>query len=186
MAFVRIPGFCLAFFIGFASLATAQTKPAIRPIGAITTGANDRFMMQNGEVVLRQGNQTKRLTQNVRLADGTKVNYKSGIVEFNTGKITTLQEGDYVTMKGDIVFATPASAAAARNDSTAAAVNTKFDPYIQQGTALTYEQLTAKNVLLNRKIRLLNEKIALLSAGNNAPDTRQIDQQLQALEEQLR
>jgi len=182
-----------------ASVTQAQSKAptsktAARPAGAVSAGAHDQFLMQNGTVVLRQGAQIKQLTQNVRLANGTKVNYKSGIVEFPTGKITTLQEGDYVTMQGDIVFATPASAATARGDKAVPAT-TKFTQYVERGTVTPsptdagaqVTTLTNKVGLMEKKIQLLNEKIRLLSAGTQPPaDTKQLDQQLQTLDEQLK
>jgi hypothetical protein len=149
--------------------------------------------MQNGAVVLQQGTQIKPLSQNVRLANGTKVNHKSGIVEFSTGKITTLQEGDYVTMQGDIVFATPVSAAAARNDKSVPA-GAKFNQYVERGAApnpttagANVAALTNKMNLMEKKIQLLNEKITLLGAATQRPvDTSQLDQQLRALDEQLK
>ncbi|WP_188815192.1 DUF6799 domain-containing protein [Hymenobacter cavernae] len=190
----------LSLCCGLASapFARAQSKApssqtAARPAGAVAAGTHDQFLMQNGMVVLRQGAQIKQLTQNIRLSNGTKVNYKSGIVEFPTGKITTLQEGDYVTMQGDIVFATPASAATARGDKSVP--TTKFTQYVERGTltpssidgGTQVTTLTNKVGLMEKKIQLLNEKIRLLSAGTQPPaDTKQLDQQLQTLDEQLK
>jgi hypothetical protein len=175
------------------SAASAKPKTAARPAGAIPAGAQDQFLMQNGAVVLRQGKKIKPLSQNVRLADGTKVNYKSGIVEFPNGKITTLQEDDYVTMQGDIVFATPASAAAARGDKSVPA-GAKFNRYVEHGAAPSAASaepnatmLTNKVSLMEKKIQLLNEKIVLLStAAKGSADTSQLDQQLRDVDEQLK
>ncbi|TYZ06416.1 hypothetical protein FY528_18045 [Hymenobacter lutimineralis] len=171
--------------------ATAQTKTTPKPAGAVTTGASDRFLMQNGSVVLVQNGRPTPLTQNVRLGNGTKVNYKSGIVELPGGKITTLQEGDYVTSKGEIVFATPASAAAARGQK--AEPGAKFDPYVERGAALSPADVDARLTTLStrldlmaQKIQLLNQKISLLSVNAQRPtDTAQLDQQIQQLEQQL-
>ena len=171
----------LTLFSGLAYSAAAQTAPT--PAGAVAIGPQTRFVMQNGTVVLRQGNADQPLTKNVRLANGTKINYKSGIVELLPGKLTTLREGDYVTPQGEIVFATPASAAAARGDQSAAP-NAQFKPYVQVGTtsaAVQDKQLE----LMARKIDLLNQKISLLSRRGPQADTRPLDQQLQLLDSQL-
>ncbi|TGE29618.1 DUF6799 domain-containing protein [Hymenobacter metallicola] len=185
--------FSLALFLTVAApLSTlAQAKPA-RPIGAIEAGSNDQFLMREGEVVLRQGSTTTPLTKNVVLANGTKVNYKSGIVELPGGKKTTLKEGDYVTMKGDIVFATPGSAAAARG--TTAPAGAQFEPYVDRNSAPTtadmetrLSSLNSRITLMAQKIQLLNDKISLLSSSTQRPaDTSQLDQQIKALDEQLR
>ncbi|TGE25423.1 hypothetical protein E5K00_09600 [Hymenobacter aquaticus] len=169
----------------------AQTKPA-RPAGAVEASGTDQFLMRDGEVVLRQGSTTKPLTQNVVLSNGTKVNYKSGIVELPGGKKTTLKEGDYVTMQGDIVFATPGSAAASRG--TTAPASGQFEQYVDRNSAPTtadmetrLSSLNSRITLMAQKIQLLNDKISLLSAGTQRPaDTSQLDQQIKALDEQLR
>ena len=70
-----------------------------------------RYVYQNGEVVQRLGEKTIRITRNLRLPDGTKINYKSGMVEMAGGKIITLRAGDYVKADGGVVYATPATAA---------------------------------------------------------------------------
>ncbi len=80
----------------------------------IRPNRNAQFVFRNGEVVQRLGTQITPLAQNVRLPNGTKINVKSGIVEFPGGKITSLHEGDYINAEGGIVFGTPASAAAAQ------------------------------------------------------------------------
>lgn len=168
--------------------AAAQTKPAASP-APVPTSSNAQFLMHDGAVVLRQGNSTQALTQNVRLSNGTKINYKSGIVELPGRKMTTLHEGDYVTPKGDIVFATPTSAAAARGEqpsNTAA----QFTPYIEVGTSSAdmqaYIAKQNKQIeLLSRKVELLNQKVGLLSGGTAKPDTGALDQQLRTLDEQL-
>ena len=166
---------------GFSYSAAAQTAPA--PAGAVTIGPKARFVMRNGTVVLRQDNTDQPLTKNVRLANGTKINYKSGIVELLQGKITTLREGDYVTPQGEIIFATPASAAAARGDQSSAP-SAQFEPYVQVGT--TSAAVQSKQLeLMARKIDLLNQKISLLSRGGPQADTRSLDQQLQLLDSQL-
>lgn len=165
----------------------AQSK--IKPLGAVA--ATDQYLMQNAAVVLRQGARTTPLTRNVVLSNGTKVNYKSGIVEFPTGKKTTLREGDYVTAAGDIVFATPASAAAARGDNTTPA-DAKFTPYVEKSTTSTGTTITATATpndltsLLIRKIQLLNEKISLMTPNPaNQAALDKLNQQLQALDAQI-
>ncbi|WP_303310753.1 DUF6799 domain-containing protein [Hymenobacter sp. BT730] len=168
--------------------AQAKTTPQTKQ----TVSGNAQYIMQNGTVVLRQGNQTTGLTQNIRLANGTKINYKSGIVELPGGKMTTLREGDFVTAKGEIVFATPGSAAAARGEKAPA--DAQFDRYVEKGAAISPETFDARLTSLNtrmdlmaQKIQLLNQKISLLSANAQRPtDTSQLDQQIQALEEQLK
>lgn len=185
-------------------LATTVLLAAPRPAAAqdggypVATTANSQFVMLNGAVVHRQGAKTTVLTQNVRLAGGTKINVKSGIVELPGGKITTLREGDFVQPDGGIVFATPASAAEARGVQAAPATNStanaQYDKYVQgpvsAGTASAQEvranSLDLRVQLLNRKIQLLNDKIALLrKAKQKLPSTSQLDQQLRALDAQL-
>ena len=155
----------------------------------VATTANSQFLMLNGTVVHRQGSKTTELTQNVRLKGGTKINYKSGIVELPGGKITTLREGDYVNAEGGIVFGTPASAAAARGDTTVAA-NAKFDPYVHVGTAparVLGDIPTEREQLLMRKVELLNRKVALYSQTiTNPPNTDAVDKQLQEIDTQLK
>ncbi|TGE16812.1 DUF6799 domain-containing protein [Hymenobacter elongatus] len=171
-------------------LSAAQTKPAARPIGA---NSGDQFLMRDGEVLLRQGATTKPLTKNVVLADGTKVNYKSGIVELPGGKKTTLRDGDYVTMKGEIVFATPGSAAASRGDAAAPAA-AQYEQYVDRNSPPTTADmetrlgsLNSRITLMAQKIQLLNDKINLLSGSTQRPaDTSQLDQQIKALDDQLR
>lgn len=159
----------------------------------VATTPNSQFIMVDGTVVHRQGNQTTALTQNVRLAGGTKINYKSGIVELPGGKITTLHEGDYVKPDGGIVFATPASAAAARGDNAVPA-DAQYDKYVQVGRApgnsaemeTRLSALDQRVQLMARKIKLLNDKITLLSKSKQKlPNTAQLDQQIKALDAQL-
>ncbi|MBC6988482.1 DUF6799 domain-containing protein [Hymenobacter sp. BT491] len=171
--------------------AAAQSKTAPKPAGAVSANSTDQFLMKDGAVVLRQGTKITPLTKNVQLANGTKVNYKSGIVELPVGKMTTLREGDYVTMQGDIVFATPASAAAARGDNSVPAT-AQYQQYIDRDTPSSAAEmesrltsLNSKITLMAQKIQLLNDKISLLSSGQRPANTTQIDQQLKALDQQL-
>ena len=159
----------------------------------VATTANSQFVMVDGTIVHRQGSQTTALTQNVKLAGGTKINFKNGIVELPGGKITTLHEGDYVKPDGGIVFATPASAAAARGDKTMPA-DAQYDKYVQvigapgnNGEMETRINSLDKRVeLMARKIKLLNDKITLLSKSKQKlPNTAQLDQQIKALDAQL-
>lgn len=171
---------------------TAQTKTA--PKAAGTTTSSDQYVMQNAEVMLRQGTRLTPLAKNVVLANGTKVNYKSGIVEFTTGKKTTLGEGDYVTAAGDIVFATPASAAAARGDNSVPA-NAQYTTYVQKGAASTAPITTSVTAigtpndltsLLTRKVQLLTEKINLMTPNPaNQAAIKSLNQQIQALDAQI-
>src|SRR6476661_492386 len=144
----------------------------------VQTTARTQFVFQNGEVMRREGEQTTRLTQNVKLSSGVKINYKSGIVELPGGKKTTLREGDYVKADGGIVFATPASAANARGEIPTAP-SAKYDNYVQTGAVTTVDP--------TQQIQLLNQKVAILSQGRAATaDTRQVDEQLRALDAQMR
>jgi hypothetical protein len=172
----------------------AQTKTAPKPTSATASASTDQYVMQNAEVMLRQGTRLTSLTKNVVLPNGTKVNYKSGIVEFPTGKKTTLREGDYVTTAGDVVFATPASAAAARGDSSVPA-EAQYTPYVQKGTAPTAPTTTSVTAigtpndltsLLTRKVQLLTEKINLMTPNPaNQAAINSLNQQLQALDAQI-
>ncbi|QNE40238.1 hypothetical protein F1C16_12040 [Hymenobacter sp. NBH84] len=175
------------------SPASAQEKTAVRvrPIGAVDYGTGAQFLFRNGEVVLHQDNNYQPLTKNIRLANGTKINYKSGIVELPSGKLTTLHEGDYVNSAGSIVFATPSSAAAARHD-TIGANAARFEQYVERGKIVPLSDLQAQLnrqsqqlKLMEQKVRLLNQKIDLLSRQSTPPDTRQLDQQLRELDQQL-
>ncbi len=147
--------------------------------------------MQEGVVVLVDSRRTTPLTKNVVLSDGTKINYKSGIVEFTTGKKTTLHEGDYMTMKGDLVFATPASAAAARGNNSVPAT-AQFNQYVDRGSTPTSTIVAGQPVaqeltgLLTRKIQLLNEKISLMTplpANQAALDS--LNQKIKLLDAQI-
>lgn len=170
----------------------AQNKtPLSRPAGAVDYGTGAQFLFRNGEVVLHQDSNYQPLTKNIRLANGTKINYKSGIVELPGGKIITLHEGDYVNSAGSIVFATPSSAAAARHD-TIGATAARFEQYVERGKVVPLSDLQAQLTrqsqqlkLMEQKVRLLNQKIDLLSRRPTPPDTRQLDQQLRELDQQL-
>ncbi|GAA4369937.1 hypothetical protein GCM10023185_44030 [Hymenobacter saemangeumensis] len=172
----------------FFLLSCLLTAP--RPVSAqeggfpVKTTARTQFVFQNGEVVQREGSQTIRLTQNVKLPSGVKINYKSGIVELPTGKKTTLREGDYVKADGGIVFATPASAAAARGEIPQQP-DAQYEKYVQAGANTTVDP-TQQIRLLNQKIDLLNQKVSILSQGRSAmADTRQVDEQLRVLDAQI-
>ncbi|GAB3236254.1 hypothetical protein GCM10027346_26780 [Hymenobacter seoulensis] len=184
----------VAFSLLTASAATAQTAASSTVAGPVATNPSDRFMLQNGEVVLVQGKRPTPLTKNVLLSNGTKINYKSGIVELPGGKKTTLKEGDYVRPNGDIVFATPASAAQARGDNSVPAT-AKFDTYIDPRPspatpAAMESRLTEMNTkisLMAEKIQLLNQKISLLSSNAKSPtETSAIDQKIQAIDAKLK
>jgi hypothetical protein len=172
-------------------LATVPRLSVAQPQGGqpVRPGRTTQFLFTRGAVVQRTGNRTTALTQNVRLPNGTKINVRSGIVELPTGKITTLREGDYVNAEGGIVFGTPASAAAARGDTTVAA-NAKFDSYVHVGTAparILGDAPTEREQLLMRKIELLNRKVALYGqTTTNPPNTDAVDKQLQELDAQLK
>ncbi|WBO85131.1 DUF6799 domain-containing protein [Hymenobacter yonginensis] len=171
---------------------TAQTKTA--PKTAAAAASTDQYVMQNAEVLLRQGTRLTPLTKNVVLPNGTKVNYKSGIVEFPTGKKTTLGEGDYVTTAGEVVFATPASAAAARGDNSVPA-SAQYTPYVQKGTTPAAPATTTVTAigtpndltsLLTRKVQLLTEKINLMTPNPaNQAAINSLNQQLQQLDAQI-
>ena len=154
---------------------------------------NTQYVFRNGVVYERIGSQATPLVRNIRLPNGTKVNVKSGIVEFPSGKITSLHEGDYLNAEGGLVFATPASAAAARGDYAVAA-NAKYDQYVHVGTmaatttapGVSTDSAAVREVLLQQKIELLNRKIALLQETHpNAPSTSAVDKQLQGLDARL-
>lgn len=185
--------FCAALALGGTAprlgLAQARGGQPIRP------NRNTQFVFQNERVVQRLGSQLTPLTQNVRLPNGTKINVRSGIVEFPSGKITALHEGDYLNAEGGIVFATPASAAAARGNYLAAA-NAKYDKYVQVGasaapaaeaaTSASPDSAAVRELLLRRKIELLNRKLTLLQETHpNAPSTSAVDKQLQELDARL-
>lgn len=172
--------------LAFAGLATTPQLSVAQAGGLpVKPAANTQYVLQNGAVGQRQGlkGQVVPLTQNIKLPNGTKINTKSGIVELVGGKITTLHEGDYVRADGGIVFATPASAAAARGDNTVPAT-AQYDTYVQKA-GIVYDP--ARQVeLLNQKIELLNKKISLLSRDQPAvPGVEQIDVQLKNLDAEM-
>jgi len=158
-------------------------------VQAVRPNRNTQFLYLNGAVVQRLGTTTTPLTQNVRLPNGTKINVRSGIVELPTGKITTLRDGDYVNAEGGIVFGSPASAAAARGDTSVAA-NAKFDTYVHVGSAparILGDAPTEREQLLMRKIELLSRKVTLLTQTNpNPPSTEAVDKQLIEIDTQLK
>ena len=174
-------------------LATAPRLAAAQAGGfPVQTTSRTQFVMTNGEVVRREGNQTMPLTQNVKLPGGVKINYKNGIVEMPADKVSpqgkkiTLHEGDYAKPDGGIVFATPASAAAARGEGTPPSTppGTKYEPYVQRGPGFSNPAMQVS--LLNKKIELLNQKIQVLSQGQTTtPNTKALDDQLAQLDAQL-
>jgi hypothetical protein len=184
----------LSSFFATAVLGTALSLAAL-PGQAQSGGTpirpnrNAQFVFRNGEVVQRLGTQITPLTQNVRLPNGTKINVKSGIVEFPGGKITSLHENDYINAEGGIVFSTPASAAAARGDNSVAA-DAKYNKYVQVGTApttITGDAPNEREQLLMHEVELLNRKISLLQQTHpNPPNTEVVDKQLQELEAKLK
>jgi len=184
----------LLLLFAFLSLAPRQVaaQSKIAPsAGAIAANSKDRFVMQDGTLMLVQGNRSSPLSKNVVLSNGTKINYKNGIVEFTTGKKTTLREGDYVKMNGDIVYATPASAAAARGDNSVPAT-AQYNQYIERGTTATSTAVSGTPVseeltgLLTRKIQLLNQKISLMMPNPaNQAALDKLNQQLKALDAQI-
>lgn len=179
-------------FFAFVAAGLATTpRPAAAQAGGypIQTTARTQFVFLNGEVLRREGSQTTALTQNIKLTNGTKINYKSGIVEMPadklnpSGKKLTLREGDYVRADGGVVFATPASAAAARGE-TAPSASARFTPYVQRGSRTT--DPAGQVPLLTKKIELLNQKVTLLSQGRtDLPATKAIDDELAQVEAQL-
>ncbi|HEX8326724.1 MAG TPA: DUF6799 domain-containing protein [Hymenobacter sp.] len=155
----------------------------------VQTTARTQFVFKDGEVMRREGTQLTPLTQNVKLRNGTKINYKNGIVEMPADKINpqgkklTLRDGDYVRADGGVVFATPASAAASRGGAPAAGA-TKFEPYVQRGPGFADPAMQV--TLLTKKVDLLTQKVNLLSQGRtDLPDTKAIDDQLAQVNAQL-
>ena len=183
--------FLLLFAAG--GLATAPHLAAAQAGGfPVQTTSRTQFVLIDGEVVRREGTQTTPLTQNVKLPGGVKINYKNGIVEMPADKVSpqgtkiTLHEGDYVKPDGGVVFATPASAAAARGEGTPPATppGTKYDTYVQRGPGFADPAMQVS--LLNKKIELLKQKIQVLSQGQaTLPNTKAIDDQLTQLDAQL-
>jgi hypothetical protein len=175
----------------FFRLLTAAVFTAAAPLAAaaqdggqpIRPNPNAQFVYQNGEVLQRLGDKSTRLGRNVKLPDGTKINYKSGMVEMPGGKIITLRQNDYVKADGGVVYATPGSAAYARGDNTVPA-NTKFDTYVQVGAASgsASEELR----LLHKKVDLLTRKAELLGKGQTPPPAlAPIDAELRETDEAL-
>ena len=172
------------------SLAAAPRTATAQAGGfPVQASARTQFVLLSGEVVRREGSQTTALTQNVKLANGTKINYKNGIVEMPAdrlnpqGKKLTLREGDYVRADGGVVFATPGSAAAAKGAAPTPPSAT-YEKYVQRGPG--YADPARHVVLLTKKIELLNQKISLLSQGrSDLPDAKALDAQLIELDAEL-
>jgi len=172
-------------------LATAPRHAAAQAGGyPVQATARTQFVFKNGEVVRREGSQLTALTQNVKLANGTKINYKNGIVEMPADKVNpqgkkfTLREGDYVRADGGVVFASPGSAGAAQGKPNAAPAGAKYDTYVQRGPGFVDPAMRAS--LLTKKVELLTQKVSLLSQGRtDLPDTKAIDDQLAQLDTQL-
>ena len=179
-------------FLVFAasSLASAPRPVAAQDGGhAVQTTVRTQFVFKNGEVLRRDGKQLTPLTQNVKLANGTKINYKNGIVEmpadklYPQGKKISLHEGDYVRPDGGVVFASPGSATASQGLPTPA-TGARYTTYAERGPG--YSDPALQISLLNKKVELLTQKVALLSQGRpDKPDTKAIDDQLAKLEMQM-
>ena len=186
---MRHAHFFAAALLGTTLSLTAHISHAQSGGAPIRPNRNAQFVFRQGEVVQRLGSQITPLAKNVRLPNGTKINVKSGIVEFPGGKISSLHEGDYINAEGGLVFGTPASAAAARGDNSVAA-NAKYDKYVQVGTAPTTvvgNAPTEREQLLTQKVELLTRKVTLLQQTHpNAPDTGLVDKQLQEIDAQLK
>jgi hypothetical protein len=182
--------FLFSLFV-LGALATMPQQVAAQDGGfPVQTTPTTQFVFQNGEVVRRDKGRTTPLTQNVKLRSGVKINYKNGIVEMPADKINpqgkkfTLREGDYVKADGGVVFATPASAAAARGDNTVSA-NAQYEKYVQSGGMQNVDPVRQMQ-LLNQKVDLLTQKVNLLSQGRTTmPDMSSIDQQLKSVDAQL-
>ena len=186
---MRFPHLLAAALLGAGLLLTPRAGAAQSGGEPVRPNRNAQFVFRKGEVVQRLGTRITPLAKNIRLPNGTKINVKSGIVEFPGGKITTLHENDYLNAEGGIVFATPASAAAARGDNSVAA-DAKFTNYVQVGAAPTTVLSNAPNEreqLLMHEIELLNRKVTLLQQTHpNAPSTEAVDKQLQELDAKLK
>ena len=186
---MRFSPFIGATLLGAALSLTSLSGQAQSGGTSIRPNRNAQFVFRNGEVVQRLGTQLTPLTQNVRLPNGTKINVKSGIVEFPGGKITSLHENDYKNADGGLVFRPPASAAAARGDNSVDA-NAKYDKYVQVGTApatVLGDAPNEREQLLMQKIELLNRKVTLLQQTHpNAPSTEAVDKQLQELDTRIK
>jgi hypothetical protein len=175
--------FLICAFLLVAGLASAPHSAVAQDGGyPVKTNRNTQFVFLNGEVVRRDGAVTAPLTQNVKLAGGTKINYKNGIIEAPDGKKVTLREGDYVKPDGGIVFVTPQSAAAARGETVAA--DAKYTNYVEKGVASP--NASQQIYLLQRKVELLNEKVSVLSKNQSSQaDTGLLDRQIGELDTQL-
>jgi hypothetical protein len=99
----------VVFFAG-SYHASAQTKNASAT--AQNAGASDGFVLQNHALVLRMDAHSAKLkpqdvalTKDVVLANGTRINYKTAVVEYADGRQVTLQDGDFVSMSGDVQVA---------------------------------------------------------------------------------
>ncbi|MCC3158144.1 hypothetical protein LJ737_12920 [Hymenobacter sp. 15J16-1T3B] len=96
---------CLGLSIG----ASGQTKCAE---AAQQLGATDGFVLNNQALVLRMNNhagklkaQDVALSNDVVLANGTRIDHKKAVVEYADGRQVPLQNGDFVNMSGDIKVA---------------------------------------------------------------------------------
>ena len=163
----------------------AQGQPTVQ---RVAPSRNTAYVLANSAVVERRNGQLTPLTQNILLPNGTKINVKSGIVELPGGKLTSLHEGDYVNAEGGIVFASPASAALARGDSTVAA-SAKFNRYTQVGVAplkVPFNHPSERELLLVQKVELLTRKVKLLTDNmTNIPNTEAVDRQLSDINAKL-
>ena len=174
-------------------------RPAVAQDGGALVPVTPRaqFVFLDGEMVRREGTQDTPLTENIKLVSGIKINFKNGIVEMPAVyfdaqgkrlavplcKKFTLHEGDYVRTDGSLVFATPASAAAARGDIPVAP-GAQYEKYVLRGPG--YAEPAVQLPLLAKKVELLTQKITLLSQGRaDLPDTKSLDDQLTRLDAQI-
>ncbi|WP_223649119.1 DUF6799 domain-containing protein [Hymenobacter psoromatis] len=186
---MRIPYSLAAFLFGAGFWLIPHPGAAQSGGVPVHPGRTTQYVFRHGEVMERVGRQLTPLTQNIRLPNGTKINVRSGIVEFPGGKVTSLHEEDYLNAEGGIVFATPASAAAARGDNSVA-LNEKYNKYVQVGaapTAVLGSAATDREALLTREVELLQRKVTLLQQTHpNPPATEEVDKQLQELDAKLK
>lgn len=148
-------------------------------------------MYQNGVVVWRESPTTPLTQKNVRLTNDTKINYRSGVVQFPGDKLTKLKGSDFLRPDGGLVFAIPGSAVAARGNSpasTSAAFNTyTLSIRVVPGSAAAEDGALQLRVQpLERTVELLNRRFALLTQGLAiSPEADQIDSDPAALDARL-
>ncbi|MCC3153922.1 hypothetical protein Q3A66_13840 [Hymenobacter sp. BT770] len=89
-------------------LASSTQQAAAQTKSTEARGYIPWFKVQNQAMVLQTGNQSKPLSQDITLPNGVRVEYRTQSVVLTSGKRVVLQEGDMLSLTGDLLQKAPA------------------------------------------------------------------------------